>query len=88
MVNPKMDFGCAAYCKFAEQCLGDLPPELIAQKKDLLKDRVAIEMKHFFKQDFTNIKFGDVGEGHESRTRKESLLRGLRGCWKRRTGRP
>ena len=55
MVNPKMDFGCAAYCKFAEQCLGDLPPELIAQKKDLLKDRVAIEMKHFFKQDFKRI---------------------------------
>ncbi len=21
IVNPKMDFGCAAYCKFAEQCL-------------------------------------------------------------------
>jgi HD superfamily phosphohydrolase YqeK/DNA-directed RNA polymerase subunit RPC12/RpoP len=55
MVNPKMDFGCAAYCKFAEQCLGDLPPELIAQKQDLLKDRVAIEMKHFFKQDFKRI---------------------------------
>ena len=55
MVNPKMDFGCAAYCKFAEQCLGDLPPELIAQKKDLLKDRVAIEMKHFFRQDFKRI---------------------------------
>ena len=55
MVNPKMDFGCAAYCKYAEQCLGDLPPELIAQKKDLLKDRVAIEMKHFFKQDFKRI---------------------------------
>jgi DNA-directed RNA polymerase subunit RPC12/RpoP len=55
MVNPKMDFGCAAYCKFAEQCLGDLPPELIAQKKDLLKDRVAIEMKYFFKQDFKRI---------------------------------
>ena len=55
MVNPKMDFGCAAYCKYAEQCLGDLPPELIAQKQDLLKDRVAIEMKHFFKQDFKRI---------------------------------
>jgi len=55
MVNPKMDFGCAAYCKFAEQCLGELPPELIAQKKDLLKDRVAIEMKHYFKQDFKRI---------------------------------
>jgi len=55
MVNPKMDFGCAAYCKYAEQCLGDLPPELIAQKKELLKDRVAIEMKRFFKQDFKRI---------------------------------
>ena len=55
MVNPKMDFGCAAYCKFAEQCIGELPPELIAQKKDLLKDRVAIEMKNYFKQDFKRI---------------------------------
>ena len=33
----------------------------------------------YFKQDFTNLKFGDIAEGHESRTRKESLLRGLRG---------
>ena len=24
-VNPKMDFGCASYCQFAEQCLGTLP---------------------------------------------------------------
>jgi HD superfamily phosphodiesterase len=55
MVNPKMDFGCAAYCKFAEQCLGELPPELLAQKNELLKDRVAIEMKHYFKQDFRRI---------------------------------
>jgi hypothetical protein len=55
MVNPKMDFGCAAYCKFAEQCLGELPPELLAQKKELLKDRVAIEMKHYFKKDFKRI---------------------------------
>ncbi len=55
MINPKMDFGCAAYCKYAEQCLGELPPELMAQKRELLKDRVAIEMKHFFKQDFKRI---------------------------------
>jgi len=33
----------------------------------------------YFKQDFTNIKFGDLAAGHLSRTRKESLLRGLRG---------
>jgi putative nucleotidyltransferase with HDIG domain len=54
-VNPKMDFGCAAYCKFADQCLGDMPPELLAKRKDLLKDRVAVEMKRYFKTDFKRI---------------------------------
>ncbi len=54
-VNPKMDFGCASYCQYAEQCLGDLPPELIAQKEDLLKDRVALEMKRYFRTDFKRI---------------------------------
>jgi hypothetical protein len=50
-----MDFGCAAYCPYAEQCLGTLPEELVAQKEDLLKDRVAIEMKRYFKSDFKRI---------------------------------
>ena len=54
-VNPNMDFGCAAYCQFAEQCLGTMPEELLAQKEDLLKDRVAIEMKRYFKSDFKQI---------------------------------
>jgi len=53
--NPRMDFGCAAYCKFAEHCLGNLPPELLAERKDLLKDRVAVEMKRYFHQDFKRI---------------------------------
>ena len=55
LVNPNMDFGCAAYCKFAKECLGDLPPELVAQRKELLKDRVAIEMKAYFQKDFKRI---------------------------------
>jgi nitrogen fixation-related uncharacterized protein len=54
-VNPKMDFGCAAYCQYAEQCLGDLPPELAAQQEDLLKDRVAIAVKRHLKTDFARI---------------------------------
>jgi predicted HD phosphohydrolase len=54
-LNPDMDFGCASYCQYAEQCIGDLPPELIAEKENLLKDRVAIEMKRYFKQDFKRI---------------------------------
>jgi HD superfamily phosphodiesterase len=52
LLNPRMDFGCASYCQYADQCLGDLPPELIAQKEDLLKDRVAVEMKKYFGKEF------------------------------------
>jgi putative nucleotidyltransferase with HDIG domain len=50
-----MDFGCASYCPYAEQCLGDLPPELLAERDDLLKDRVALEMKRYFGHDFKRI---------------------------------
>ncbi len=35
----------------------------------------------YFKQDFTNIKFGDIARSHDSRTMKESYLRGLRGLF-------
>ncbi len=59
-VNPRMDFGCAAYCRYAEQCLGDLPPELVAQQENLLKDRVAVAVKRHLKRDFKRI-------GHISR---------------------
>lgn len=54
-VNPKMDFGCATYCQFAEQCLGTLPEEFVLQQDNLLKDKVAVEMKRYFKSDFKRI---------------------------------
>jgi hypothetical protein len=47
-----------------------------------VKDLVALSKRlgvSYLKQDFTNVMFGDIAEGHESRTRRESLLRGLRG---------
>ncbi|MDA3898480.1 MAG: HD domain-containing protein [Desulfobacteraceae bacterium] len=68
--NPQMDFGCAAYCKFAEQCLGSLPTELLAQRDDLLKDRIAIEMKRYFKTDFKRI-------GHASRVARYAQKIGM-----------
>jgi len=55
VVNPRMDFGCASYCQYAEQCMGELPPELLASRDDLLKDRVAIKMKMHFRKDFKNV---------------------------------
>lgn len=54
-LNPGMDFGCAAYCPHAAQCIGNLPPELVAQRENLLKDRVAVEMKRYFQKDFKRI---------------------------------
>ena len=58
--NPKLDFGCAAYCPYAEQCIGDLPPEVVAQQEGLLKDKVAVAVKHYYGKDFRRI-------GHASR---------------------
>jgi len=52
MLNPRIDFGCASYCPYAEQCLGSLPPELAAKKQELIKDKVAIELKRQCEGDF------------------------------------
>jgi hypothetical protein len=54
-LNPSLDFGCASYCPYAEQCIGNLTPELLAQKENLLKDRVAIEMKRYLRHDFKRV---------------------------------
>ena len=52
VVNPKMDLGCAAWCQYAEQCVGDVPEELKArqraEEKDLLRERISLEMKKFW----------------------------------------
>jgi len=65
--NPELDFGCAAYCQYAEQCLGTLPPEVVAQQQNLLKDRVAIEMKRYFKSDFKRISHATRTARHAER---------------------
>ena len=40
----------------------------------------------YFKQDLSNLCFGDIAKGHESRTLKESYLRGLRGLFQIQDG--
>ncbi len=55
VLNPKMDFGCAAYCPYAEQCLGSLPEELRNRKKEMLHEQVAVAMKKYFGSDFRRI---------------------------------
>ena len=75
-VNPKMDFGCAAYCQFAEQCIGTLPAEVVSLKDDFLKDKIAVEMKKHYKRDFKKIGFASrtaryaeqIGKSHDVNT--------------------
>ena len=45
VLNPKIDFGCASYCQHAKQCLGSMPPEILAKQENLFKDRLNIEVR-------------------------------------------
>jgi hypothetical protein len=72
LLNPRMDFGCASYCPYAEQCLGSLPPELAAAKGALFKDKVAVAMRSYFGSDSRRIKHAEaVAEQAEAIGRQE-----------------
>jgi len=71
MLNPKMDFGCASYCPHAEQCLGSVPPELVAKQGDLFKDRMAIAMRRYFGSDARRIKHAMDVAAHAEAIGKE-----------------
>lgn len=70
-VNPKLDFGCASYCQFAEQCLGTLPDDFAIQRENLLKDKVAVAMKRYFKSDFKRIRLTTQIANHAEKIGKE-----------------
>ncbi|MFO8089399.1 MAG: hypothetical protein R6U13_06145 [Desulfatiglandaceae bacterium] len=55
IVNPHMDFGCAAYCRHAAKCFGSLPPEAVAGRDELIKQRIAFEVKKTLGKDFRSI---------------------------------
>jgi len=54
-VNPQMDFGCAAYCPHAEQCLGALEPEISSVRDSLMKNKISILAKKTLGSDFAKI---------------------------------
>lgn len=45
VLNPKIDFGCASYCPYAEQCLGSLPADLRAQGGERFKEKLTIAVR-------------------------------------------
>jgi len=40
-----MDFGCALYCQYAELCLGELPMEVLRERSNLFRERIAVEIE-------------------------------------------
>ncbi len=44
-LNPKIDFGCASYCPYAEQCMGALPSDLRSGQADLFKERLTVAVR-------------------------------------------
>jgi len=71
VLNPKIDFGCAAYCSFAEQCLKELPPEILAQRKNIFSEKVACEMRQYFGDDRRRIKHAEKVALHAERIGRE-----------------
>jgi len=59
LLNPKLDFGCASYCPYADQCLGSLPPGLLTKRNDLFKDKVAGAMRRYFGADSRRIRHAE-----------------------------
>jgi len=59
VANPQLDFGCASYCKFAAQCLKELPLEVLAQQKHFFAERVACEMRRYFGDDEKRIRHAE-----------------------------
>jgi len=59
IVSPKLDFGCAQWCPYAEQCVGVVPEEVKerqkAEERGLLRERIALEMKKYFGTDFKRV---------------------------------
>ena len=81
VLNPRIDFGCAAYCSHAEQCLGSMPPELLAKQKNLFKDKLAIAVrKHLvgketlYKQATTRTEFAEELSKKEQRGDMAAIL--------------
>lgn len=55
IVNPKINFGCAEWCPYGDNCIEGLPEEIKAktkeEKNNRLRERIAQEMGRYFASD-------------------------------------
>ena len=59
VTNPKLDFGCAEWCAYAEQCIGAIPEDVKskqrAEQENSRRERISLEMKKYFGKDLKRI---------------------------------
>ena len=59
VTNPKLNFGCAEWCPYAEQCIGTIPEEVKAKQRMEQgishRERISLEMKKYFGKDLKRI---------------------------------
>ncbi len=59
VTNPKLNFGCAEWCPYAEQCIGTIPEEVKAKQRveqeNSHRERISLEMKKYFGKDLKRI---------------------------------
>jgi HD superfamily phosphodiesterase len=59
IVNPKIDFGCAEWCPYGDNCIEGLPDEMKVktkeEKNNRLRERISYEMRRYFGQDMERV---------------------------------
>ena len=55
VLNPKFNLGCALWCAYADQCVGDIS-SIFTERPDALKDKLEIEVRRYFKGELHRFK--------------------------------
>lgn len=56
IMNPRFNLGCALYCAYAEQCVGDIS-HIFAERPEALRDRLELEVRRYFIGESERLKF-------------------------------
>src|SRR4030043_168156 len=59
MINPRINFGCAEWCPYGDNCIQGLPEEMQKrtkeEKNNRLRERIYSEMKRYFGSDMKRV---------------------------------
>ena len=56
IMNPRFNLGCALWCAYAEQCVGDIS-QIFSERPDALRDRLELEVRRYFIGESDRLKF-------------------------------